>query len=175
MHPAPRVIGTERAPRTPVPERLRGGYLPRRNGARFERGALVLGEHLLALRRRHARRDTAHLLGRLGVTGGDDVLDIGLLPVHGVDPHTADALLNEPQARPRLDGLLLPGVPGKEQCQAVPLAKRQDMVHLPGREQPRLVDDQQRGGALERELPARGLCEELPHRQRLHRAVAAER
>ena len=71
MHPAPRcVIGTERAPRTPVPERLRGGYLPRRNGARFERGALVLGEHLLALSPRHARRDTAHLLGRLARNGG---------------------------------------------------------------------------------------------------------
>ena len=55
MHPAPRVVGEERAPRTPVPKRLRGAYLPGYNGARRRRGALVLGEHRLALERRVMR------------------------------------------------------------------------------------------------------------------------
>ena len=55
----------------------------------------------------HRTRHEARRLGCLALDMCQDILQVRLLPPYAVHPHAANRIADQPQPRPRLNGLLL--------------------------------------------------------------------
>ena len=106
MEPPTQVIGCNGRRRIAVAQRLGCSDLPRRK-YQFPLHVLVIvknaGAPLLSHRIRHEPRR----LGCLALDMCQDILEVRLLPPYAVHPHAANGVTDQPQPRPRLNGLLL--------------------------------------------------------------------
>ena len=103
-----------------------------------------------------------------------DILDIRLLAPYAVHPDTANRIADQPQPRPRLNGLLLLGVAREYDLRSMALGELENVMRLAGRQHPRLVNDN--GGILVNpDAAPRGKAQQLVDAERPRIDVVAKR
>ena len=105
---------------------------------------------------------------------GQDILQVRFLPPDTVHPHAANRIADQPQPRPRFNGLLLLRVAREDDLRSMAFGELENVMRLAGRQHPRFVDDN--GGILVNlDAAPRGKAQQLVDAERPRIDVVAKR
>ena len=105
---------------------------------------------------------------------GQDILQVRFLAPYAVHPHATNGVTDQPQPRPRFNGLLLLRVAREYDLRSMALGELENVMRLAGRQHPRFIDDN--GGILVNlDAASRGKAQQFVDAERPRLDVVAER